>query len=633
MSTAEDGSEFMLLCNRDFAPFPLGGVSSFQITDFDSCMELCADQGTACAGITFGGFGGPFEGCRLQRSMLPWSTYTDGIASAVRIGGSGVRLQPLQNSAFDNTLSPWVSGTTTSGQAFELHDNAARVLIDLAAPGPPRLKARRDFRDDGLTISQEFAQPVTGNNAYYMSFDVGFDVAPGDVQCQIYVTNGMGDLFSNLALNAVNGVSTIYGSGTIGSGFTPRIVINVVCMGSTDVMVTLDNIIFDLYPPSSGSPTVCDRNRQVIQNSNFNSGLDFWLFSQGESSSASFSYFGDRARVAFDASRTSQDDPAVVSQTAFAVESGTTYSAYVDVYFTVAPSGSCSLDLRSDVESISYTGQVFQSGWFPITVQGTFETEVHALVLRIDCLPGNSLVEFDNVYLYLNPGPDCPPNSGGPPGPIVPSETTSTSSEEASSSTTEEPTSSTSSDEVTSTSSSSSPEETSSTTTEEPTSSKSSEEASSTTSDESSTTSSTTPTPTAPPKPQCPIEGSRTYINEDGSSYVIVCDQEYAGNNMAGISQITAADFGACVDICMYQGTSCQGVSYVEDNSNCFLKTRMIPTAYTGITIHSAVRVNGPMPGPPSTQLLINGDFANDLSSWEPDMSGTTAVSWRDGVA
>lgn len=409
---AEDGSQFMLLCRQSFVVSELVGVDSSSVSDFESCLELCAEQGTPCAGFTYEALGGQ---CRLQSQMKPSDTTADGLVSVVRMGGpNGAtgRFSPVQNGMFDNTLDPWFSTTSNTGQRFAFNNNAARALLEIgsAPPDRPRLRARQSSpQPDSLTFQQDFSQPISGGYAYYLSFDLGFDlVSPGQDECQIYMQNGIGDIYTNLIVDVTNGMNQIYGSGSF-VGSVPRILFSVGCSGSSDLYITLDNIIFDLYPTSRPN-TVCDSNRQVVENSNFDSGLVSWNFSQGLSTSASFSVFSNRARITFDPSRSSQDDPAVVSQ-ALAIPSGTNFTSYVDVSYTIPPLGSCSFDIRTDVESIYFSGQIFQNGWQPYTTSGTFETDVQAFVLRVDCYPGGTSVDFDNVYLYLNPGPDCPPPS------------------------------------------------------------------------------------------------------------------------------------------------------------------------------------------------------------------------------
>ena len=133
----------------------------------------------------------------------------------------------------------------------------------------------------------------------------------------------------------------------------------------------------------------------------------------------------------------------------------------------------------------------------------------------------------------------------------------------------------------------------------------------------------------------CPAYDAKTYTNDDGSQYMIVCGQDYADNNIVGINPVSAANFTACVDLCMYQGTECAGVSYFEAQTNCFLKTKMAPSANQGAVVSSAIRISGPASGPAASRAVANGDFVTDLSSWTTSQQSSQGASfvWDSGRA
>ena len=155
------------------------------------------------------------------------------------------------------------------------------------------------------------------------------------------------------------------------------------------------------------------------------------------------------------------------------------------------------------------------------------------------------------------------------------------------------------------------------------------------TSTELSTSSSTTPSPSVRATVSCPANDAQTYTNADGSQYMIVCGQDYDGNNIVGINPVSSANFSACVDLCMYQGTQCAGVSYFEAQANCFLKTKMAPSPNPGVTVSSAIRITGPVAGPLASRVITNGDFATDLSSWTTSQQTQqgASFSWDNGRA
>jgi hypothetical protein len=116
---------------------------------------------------------------------------------------------------------------------------------------------------------------------------------------------------------------------------------------------------------------------------------------------------------------------------------------------------------------------------------------------------------------------------------------------------------------------------------------------------------------------------------------MIVCRQDYADNNIVGINPVPAANFTACVDLCMYQGTECAGVSYFEAQTNCFLKTKMSPSANQGAVVSSAIRISGPASGPVSSRAVANGDFVTDLFSWTTSQQSSQGANfvWDNGSA
>jgi hypothetical protein len=146
------------------------------------------------------------------------------------------------------------------------------------------------------------------------------------------------------------------------------------------------------------------------------------------------------------------------------------------------------------------------------------------------------------------------------------------------------------------------------------------------------------PAPTPSP-PSCPSSDKQTYTNEDGSQFIIVCGQDYGDNDITfenGLTYVKTDSISPCIEYCMYQGTQCVGVSWVAEAKNCFLKSKMSRPRYTpNYLVHSAVRVAGPASGPPSSQLIANGDFKSDLSSWstsQPTNLRKTFV-WKDRKA
>ncbi|KAF2217516.1 hypothetical protein CERZMDRAFT_80255 [Cercospora zeae-maydis SCOH1-5] len=111
-------------------------------------------------------------------------------------------------------------------------------------------------------------------------------------------------------------------------------------------------------------------------------------------------------------------------------------------------------------------------------------------------------------------------------------------------------------------------------------------------------------------------------LTEDGSQYLIVCNQGYSSNsqNIFGLAPITVTSFADCMYLCSNQGSICGGVAYGyfgDQILQCNLKSKMLrdnqPSNYT---IDAAVRMSGPS-GPSSrSELLLNGGFAGSIRPW-----------------
>jgi hypothetical protein len=100
-----------------------GSPISLMNNNFEACTEQCAAAGTSCAGVTFGSFGGSQQLCYLYSRMLASEAPEYPIVAAVRTSnsdGAPGRRQILQNSGFDGTLVPWMSGRTASGSEFTI---------------------------------------------------------------------------------------------------------------------------------------------------------------------------------------------------------------------------------------------------------------------------------------------------------------------------------------------------------------------------------------------------------------------------------------------------------------------------------------------------------------------------------
>ena len=102
------------MCNKDYSGTDsnIVGINPVSASSYDGCLALCVAQGSACAGITFGKFGGSDVQCYLKRKMSPALTAPAYVVdSAVRMTGpNGVSQSLLTNGNFDTgDLTGWTS--------------------------------------------------------------------------------------------------------------------------------------------------------------------------------------------------------------------------------------------------------------------------------------------------------------------------------------------------------------------------------------------------------------------------------------------------------------------------------------------------------------------------------------------
>lgn len=371
-----------------------------------ACTEQCAAQGTQCAGVTFGTFGGSDLQCYLHSKMLETEAPSYPIVAAVRTSneqGPNVRRDIVENGGFDGTLSPWTTTSTSTGNQFTVADNAASARL---------------VSGDSISLSQSISEPAVGNAAYFFSFDIrtSASVPPprwkrqgstGPVSCQINLQNGLGDTFYGQVLGVADGARKMYGSGTIRQGGISDLVINVQCSGTSDGVVTFDNVFFYVFLTTGDSNPPCSTGSSILQNGGFDTAFPPWTTSQGSSTSASFSVSGGQANVQFAAGASTDDDQAQISQSAN-IPADTSYRIMADLYITITPQGSCAVNFGNEFESLYTTGQITTSQRLPVDFDGISDIASSAFAISISCSgPDVNRVGIDTVGLIVNSGQAC----------------------------------------------------------------------------------------------------------------------------------------------------------------------------------------------------------------------------------
>ena len=373
-----------------------------------ACTEQCAGQGTQCAGVTFGTFGGSELQCYLHSKMLASGAPSDPIVAAVRISneqGRDARRDIVQNGGFGESLSPWTTSFTSTGNQFTVVDSAATALIPSGA---------------SISLSQEIPEPAVGNAAYFFSVDIGISASTpprrlrrqasiSSVTCQINLQNGLGDTFYNQVLRIADDARTMYGSGTIQQGGISDLVINVQCVGTSDSLVSFDNVLFYVFLTTGDLNQPCSTGTSILQNGGFDTAFPPWTTSQGVSTSASFSVSAGQANVAFAAGARSDDDEARISQSAN-IPTDTSYKITADLYITITSQGSCAVNFENEFESLYTTGQVTTSQHLSVDFDGISDIASSTFAIAISCSgPGINRVGIDTVGLVVNSGQNCSP--------------------------------------------------------------------------------------------------------------------------------------------------------------------------------------------------------------------------------
>jgi hypothetical protein len=274
--------------------------------------------------------------------------------------------------------------------------------------------------EESARLQQQISIPVGANTAYFTSMDITIEPdltgpvprkrqASGQVSCIVTVQSLGGDYYVNEVLGDTKGPKTIYGSGTTQEAGIQTMLISVVCSGSLDVVVRLDNLAFSVPEPVSSEPG-CETS--LLTNGNFDSELSPWTFSQGASTSASVAVSGGQAVVRFGATTGVSDAPARLTQE-ITMPANQAYRITAQLVFTIA-SSSCSVVFANDLERLAHTDQITQSQTIPFTFDDVSDIQATMFTIAVSCgSPGNGInsVGIDSVALVLNPGAECSSSS------------------------------------------------------------------------------------------------------------------------------------------------------------------------------------------------------------------------------
>ncbi|KAK6431175.1 hypothetical protein LTR95_012663 [Oleoguttula sp. CCFEE 5521] len=369
------GSTYVFVCNQDFKSSRLVGVDSSRFTNLTACVDFCTAQGTACAGITFGTFGGSTTQCylhsRMQESDYPGYTVTAAVRASGPITGP-VRKNLVTNGRFANGLTSWLSQNSNNSNIAALN-GLASVTMSLASQSS---KANGAAIDSSAILYQTF--PTSNYSVagvqFFLAVTLGVTVGFND-SCNVAIGTGGGDSFYS-ALYAATTSRTVYAAGVIDYDFS-QLTLIAECVGRTDASLTYTNVTLLTYAPSPGSTLSCHVEGNVILNNGFNTALSPWTVSQN--TSASFAGIASGQYVVRYAAGTAPGGSSVLLTQGISVPANEYFTSNADLYFTVGGNGDvCSVRFSDDVETLYATNQIYSSQYVPINFSGQFVTNAGA---------------------------------------------------------------------------------------------------------------------------------------------------------------------------------------------------------------------------------------------------------------
>jgi hypothetical protein len=514
---------------------------------------------------------------------------------------SGPRQVILNNDFESGTLNPWTTQSYNGGSEPGVVENGRAIVKFTILSSQTWSQATFEQYLPGITSDD------IGKSAR-VEADVFVNIGEAGTSCFVLIMSSDDSFWRKESI--VSSQNFHVDVTIILKYATPMVSLFFGCNGDgTSTYVAFDNVYYyvDVPPSTSASattvtstptPTVPAR-RQLITNNDFSSGsLAPWTEVRYSDYSDPVVVEDGRAIARIPRIVTTNWAQGSFDQTLYGLSSadiGKLATVQADVYVNIAAAGSkCFVQIYSVDDNFWRSGDILSSQTFHVDSQITLQYASAGVSVFWGCYGTGTTtsVAIDNLYYYVDE-----------PGSVTSSSSSSSSDSSTSTAT--------------------------STSTEVSTSSSTSSSSS------SSTSSSTTPPPSVRATVSCPANDAQTYTNDDGSQYMIVCGQDYDSNNIVGINPVSSANFTACVDLCMYQGTECAGVSYFAAQTNCYLKTKMAPSVNNGAVVYSAIRISGPASGPVASRVITNGNFITDLSSWTTSQQTSQGGSfvWDNGRA
>ncbi|KAI5366601.1 hypothetical protein Slin15195_G081200 [Septoria linicola] len=269
-----DGSQYLIVCSQDYSTSTQNvfGLNPLTISSYLECITLCSNQGSVCAGVTYGYFGGGTLQCNLKTRMLrsnQVSVYP--VDSALRISGPGgpnSRLQLISNGNFSrtDTLAPWTSDVFR----VDLDTGTATTTWNLASSGR--------YRAGELVQAVNLIAGLPYFLAFSLSISLTGTIASTD-WCNFYGRTDDEALFffyPNLTDYRPAFSSNFNGSGTT-TRDASRFIFFMYCSGSFSITWSIDDIVLYTYNATTGTnPLSPATSTSILRNGNFSNDLQSW---------------------------------------------------------------------------------------------------------------------------------------------------------------------------------------------------------------------------------------------------------------------------------------------------------------------------------------------------------------------
>ena len=173
---------------------------------------------------------------------------------------------------------------------------------------------------------------------------------------------------------------------------------------SVDASLAIDNVAWQLYPPSTGVNPIIAPPTQYLQNNDFSSSsLDPWTTSQ-TTGRADIGVTNGQGRITFSRISPQYTSPSWIQQNIPLAQRSQTWTLNADVSIVIPNGGTNCIAVITSGDQLWQSPTVYSSVNYPLrNIQGTLSRDTSWFGMYASCTgSGVPYVTFDNVYWTLN---------------------------------------------------------------------------------------------------------------------------------------------------------------------------------------------------------------------------------------